>query len=123
MLDYLMDNSTGGLLNVELELSQKVCDTGSMKRPSTRRGLTRCGPRRARARRWRRSRHVAGRRRLERSGALAQQDIDAVVLSQDINDKRRLDRPRVSRRQDRQLFFIDHKSWASVLDETDGCAR
>ena len=116
VLDYLMDNSTSGLLNVELELSQKVPDAGSSNSHLHEAGAYTM---RAKAREGQALEEVEalllGVLEQLKAGAFTQQDIDAVVLSQDINDKRRLEQPgfRVGKIAS---SFINHKSWASVLE-------
>jgi len=116
VLDYLMDNSTSGLLNVELELSQKVPDAGSSNSHLHEAGAYTM---RAKAREGQALEEVEalllGVLEQLKAGAFTQQDIDAVVLSQDINDKRRLEQPgfRVGKIAG---SFINHKSWASVLE-------
>ena len=116
VLDYLMDNSTSGLLNVELELSQKVPDAGSSNSHLHEAGVYTM---RAKAREGQALEDVEklllGVLEQLKAGAFTQQDIDAVVLSQDINDKRRLEQPgfRVGKIAN---SFINHKSWASVLE-------
>jgi len=116
VLDYLMDNSTSGLLNVELELSQKVPDAGSYTNHLHEAGTFTV---RAKARDGQKLEEVEalllGVVDKLKAGAFTQADIDAVVLSQDIGDKFRLEQPgfRVGKIAS---SFINHKPWSAVLE-------
>jgi predicted Zn-dependent peptidase len=115
VLDWLMDNSTSGLLNVELELTQKVQDAGSWS--ST---LNEAGYFGVRATLQQGQTHAEAEQLLLgvvaklKAGEFTQAEIDAIELHEDIRDKRALEsnRARLGRMLD---AFIARRSWAEVL--------
>ncbi|MCA9662266.1 MAG: insulinase family protein, partial [Myxococcales bacterium] len=115
VLDWLMDNSTSGLLNLHLELTQKLPGAGSY--PSTMReagywtvrGTAREGQSLAEVEAL--LMDVVGKLK---AGEFKQETIDAIILHQDISDKQRLESPigRVSKMAE---AYINHEGWSDTL--------
>lgn len=116
VLDLLVDNSTSGLLNVELELTQKVPDASSW--PTT---LRESGY-------WTMSATAREGQSLEEveqlllgvvaklaAGEIEQRTIDAILLHEDIDDKLRLESndERVEKLLD---AYINRRTWPQVLE-------
>jgi predicted Zn-dependent peptidase len=116
VMDWLMDNSTSGLLNIELELSQKVPDAGasaSFEREAgwfTVRASLREGQTHAEVEKL-----LLGVVDKLRRGEFTQAEIDAIVLNQDIMEKFKLEHNyfRVSKMTD---AFINRRPWSDVLE-------
>ena len=115
VLDWLMDNSRSGLLNVELELGQKVQDAGSW---ST--SMSEAGYFGVEATLLQGQTHAEAEQMLLEvvaklaAGEFTQAEIDAIKLHEDMGDKRELEnnRARVSRMLD---AYIERREWSEVL--------
>ncbi|WP_181234193.1 M16 family metallopeptidase [Enhygromyxa salina] len=113
--DWLMDNSSSGLLNLELELTQKVQDAGSWASH-----LNEAGYFGVRATLQQGQTHAEVEQLLTgviaklQAGEFAQADIDAIKLHEDMHDKRTLEsnRGRVGRMME---SYIERRSWADVI--------
>ncbi|HEY8375121.1 MAG TPA: pitrilysin family protein, partial [Nannocystis sp.] len=115
VMDWLMDNSTSGLLNVELELSQKVPDAGAASvflreagwfqvRAQLREGQTHAEVEAL----------LLGVVDKLRRGEFTAEDVAAIILNQDIADKRARESNdfRVGKMAD---AFINRRAWADVV--------
>ncbi len=115
VLDWLMDNSQSGLLNLELELAQKVQDAGSWAshlndagyfgmRATLRQGQTHAEVEQL----------LLGVLAKLAAGGFTQAEIDAIKLHEDMSDMRTLEdnNGRVNRMME---SFIERRSWAEVL--------
>lgn len=116
VMDWLMDNSTSGLLNVELELSQKVPDASAgasflreagwfQVRAQLREGQTHDEVEKL----------LLGVVEKLRRGDFTQADIDAIRLNSEIGEKRQLEGSyfRVRKMTD---AFINHRAWSDVVE-------
>jgi predicted Zn-dependent peptidase len=116
VLDALLDNETSGLLNLELELTQKVPDAYSWSTRMREAGYLIAG---ATAREGQSleevERLVLGVVAKLRAGEIEQRTIDAIVLHQDILDKRRLEsnEHRISKLHN---AYISRRSWPQLLE-------
>lgn len=116
VMDWLMDNSASGLLNVELELSQKVPDASSGASFLREAGWFQV---RAQLREGQTHEEVEklllGVVEKLRRGEFTQAEIDAIVLNQDISDKRQLEANyfRVRKMTD---AFIHRRAWSDVVE-------
>lgn len=116
VMDWLMDNSTSGLLNVELELSQKVPDASAGAS-----FLREAGWFQVRAQLREGQTHEEVEKLLLgvvdklRRGEFTQADVDAIVLNQGIFEKRQLEANyfRVRKMTD---AFINRRAWSDVVD-------
>ena len=114
--DWLMDNSSSGLLNLELELTQKVQDAGSWASH-----LNDAGYFGVQATLQQDQTHAEVEQLLLgvvaklKAGEFTQADVDAIKLHEDMGDKRTLEdnRGRVSRMMS---SFIERRAWADVLE-------
>ncbi|PRP95023.1 Protease 3 precursor [Enhygromyxa salina] len=115
VLDWLMDNSSSGLLNLELELTQKVQDAGSWSTSLNDAGYfaisatLQQGQTHAEVEEL-----ILGVIAKLEAGEFSQAEIDAIKLHEDIRDKQALESNwgRVARMLD---AFIERRSWAEVL--------
>ena len=115
VLDWLMDNSSSGLLNLELEMTQQVQAAGSWVNH-----LNEAGYFGVRATLRPDQDHVQVEAMLRgvvaklKAGEFSQADVDAVKLHADIEDKRALEsnEARVQRMMD---SFIERRAWPEVL--------
>jgi predicted Zn-dependent peptidase len=116
VMDWLLDNSTSGLLNIELELSQKVPDAGSsasFEREAgwfTVRATLREGQTHAEVEKL-----LLGVVEKLRRGEFTQADVDAIVLNQDSAEKYKLENNyfRVSKMTD---AFVNRRAWSDVVE-------
>ncbi|MEX1364445.1 MAG: insulinase family protein [Nannocystaceae bacterium] len=119
VMDRVLDNARVGLLNVELELTQRVPSAGSylstlreagnfVVRANAREGQT---PEQLEAMLL----EVVGK--LKR-GEFTEQDVTAVKLQQEVSLKRRLERPG-SRVSAMMSAFIEHRQWADVVEHDE----
>ncbi|MCA9691211.1 MAG: insulinase family protein [Myxococcales bacterium] len=115
VMDWLMDNATSGLLNTELELTQKVPDAGSYSGFENEAGY------------WVVQATARDDQSLEdveamlqgvvkklKAGEFTQAEIDAIVVNQDVNEKRRLE-SNIGRVAKMTESFIARRSWADEL--------
>ncbi|KIG19327.1 ZINC protease [Enhygromyxa salina] len=113
--DWLMDNSSSGLLNVELELTQKVQDAGSWASH-----LNDAGYFGVRATLRQDQTHAEVEQLLYgvvaklAAGEFTQDEIDAIKLHEDLRDKRTLEsnHGRVSRMME---SYIERRPWAEMI--------
>lgn len=116
VMDWLLDNSTSGLLNLELELSQKVPDASSSTFFLRESGIFQM---RAQLREGQTHAEVEalllGVLTKLRQGEFTQADVDAIVLNREIGEKRQLETTgaRVGKMTD---AFIHRRPWADVLE-------
>ena len=116
VLDWLMDNSRSGLLNLELELTQKVPEAGSWSdtevdaghfgvRATLKEGQTHAEVEKL----------LLGVVAKLKKGEFSQEDVDAIKLHEDIREKQTLESNwgRVSRMMD---SFISRRSWQEMLE-------
>jgi predicted Zn-dependent peptidase len=119
VMDWLMDNATSGLLNTELELTQKVPNAGSYGNESNEAGY------------WvvqASARDDQDLGEVERmlldvvaklkAGEFTQSDIDAIVLNQAISEKRQLESNsgRVSKMAS---AFIERRTWTEQIERDE----
>ncbi len=123
VMDWLMDNSTSGLLNTELELTQKVPDAGSYLR-----GYIESGMWVVRATNREGQSHEEVEQLLRdvvarlQAGEFTQADIDAVVVNQDISDKRRLESA-IGRVSKMASAFVSRMEWKDVLAQDEALRK
>ncbi|MEZ4450664.1 MAG: insulinase family protein [Nannocystaceae bacterium] len=116
VLDWLMDNASSGLLNLELELTQKVPDASSGATTLREAGYWTA---RATAREGQSLEEVEqlllGVVAKLKAGEFKQETIDAILLHQDMGDKQRLESNdgRVSKLLD---AYISRRTWAQILE-------
>ncbi len=123
VMDWLMDNSTSGLLNTELELTQKVPDAGSYARQFNESGIwvVRATNREGQT-------HEEVEQLLRevvnklQAGEFTQADIDAVVTNQDISDKRRLESA-IGRVSKMAGAFTSRMEWKDVLAQDEALRK
>jgi predicted Zn-dependent peptidase len=119
VLDWLMDNSRSGLLNVELELTQKVQDAGSWGTH-----LNEAGYFGVRATLQDGQTHAEVEALLLavvaklKAGDFTAAEVEAIKLHEQIGDKRTLENnwARVSRMME---SYIERRSWTDVLARTE----
>ena len=115
VLDWLMDNSRSGLLNLELELTQQVQDAGSWTSHFNEAGYFA-----VKATLQQGQEHQQVEQMLLaviaklRAGEITQAEIDAIKLHEDMGDKRALESTwaRVSRMAE---SFVQHQPWDEVV--------
>jgi len=116
VLDWLMDDGQSGLLNLELELTQKVPEVGSSATANNEAGYWEV---RATAKEGQKLedvealiRGVVGKLT---AGEFTQADIDAIVLNHEIREKQRLE-SNWARVAKMGRSFLQHRSWDQVLE-------
>ncbi len=115
VMDWVMDNSSTGLMNLELTLPQKLPSAGSYGGNMNdggfwvMRGTAKEGQSLEKVENL-----LLGVADKLKAGAFTQEDIDAVVLQQDINEKRRLEVPQASVSK-MATAFIERREWKDVL--------
>jgi len=115
VLDWLMDNAKSGLLNLQLEVTGKLPDAGSYPSNSNDAGL------------WAMRASIRQDQTLEeaeemllgvlddlKGGAIAQADIDAIVVHEEIRQKRQLE-SNGGRVGEMLGAFIAYQPWREVL--------
>ncbi len=116
VMNWLLDNETSGLLNIDLELSQQVPSAGAFAYSMLESGVFTV---RATARNGQRLEEVEqlllGTVEKLKSGAFTQQDIDAIVLANDIQRKlqQESNEGRVSRLME---SYIYRQPWAKMIE-------
>jgi predicted Zn-dependent peptidase len=119
VMNWLLDNETSGLLNVDLELSQKVPDAGAFAYSMLESGVFMV---RATARDGQALEDVEklllGTVDKLKAGAFTQQDIDAIVLANSIGRKlqQESNEGRVSRLME---SYIYRQPWAKMLERDE----
>ena len=115
VMDWLMDNATSGLLNTELELTQKVPSAGSGNSFYNESGhwTVRATARDDQSLDEVEKMLLAVVDKLK-AGEFTQADIDAIVINQDIGEKRQLE-SNVGRVWKMAASFIQRRTWDEVL--------
>jgi predicted Zn-dependent peptidase len=119
VLDWLMDNSRSGLLNIELELTQKVPEAGSWSDTEVDSGhfgiqaTLKEGQSHAEVEKL-----LLGVVDKLKKGEFSQEEVDAIKLHEDMREKQTLESNwgRVSRMMS---SFITRRSWPEMLDRDE----
>jgi predicted Zn-dependent peptidase len=123
VLELVLDNATSGLLNVELELTQKVPDASSWATHMREAGyfgvsaIAREGQRLEEVERL-----LLGVVAKLRAGEVDLRTIEAILLHEDLDDKRRIEsnEGRIERLYD---AYIGRRTWPEVLERDDRLRR
>jgi len=118
-MDLIVDNSSTGLLNLELVLSQKLPSAGSFSQVQTEAGMwVLTGTARDGQSLQEVETLLTGVIEKLKAGAFTQSDLDAIVINSEISRKRRLE-SNGARVELMASAFIEERPWTEVVKKQD----